>query len=128
MRFDNRDVKIAAELLGSFARQPEKHIDSDAEIGCENDRQRTRALFDHAALFCRVTSSPNDQRLATLQGSRANFSDGVGVTEINRHITIAHCRLNRITQITPRDDVDFWVVLRKISDGFSHAPSRANEQ
>ena len=39
MRFDNRDVKITAELLDSFARQPEKHIDSDAEIGCEYDRQ-----------------------------------------------------------------------------------------
>jgi len=32
MRFDNLGVKIAAESLGSFARQPEEHIDSDAEV------------------------------------------------------------------------------------------------
>ena len=75
MRFDNRDVKIAAELLGSFARQPEKHIDSDAEIRCEHDRQRLRGLFDRAALLCRVTGGPNDQWLAMLRDALAKNYD-----------------------------------------------------
>src|SRR5205823_2234274 len=63
-----------------------------------------------------------------LQGSRADFSDGTGATEINRHIAISHGRLNRVAQITLPDDVDFRVVLRKLTDCFSHAPSRADEQ
>src|SRR5216110_1731151 len=128
MRFDNRDVKIAAELLDGFSRQPEKHIDSDAEIGCEYDRQRLRGLFDRAALLCRVTGRPNDQRLAMLQRNSTDFSDGAGVTEIDRYLAVSHGWLNQITQITLLDDIDFWVVLRKITNGFSHAASCTDEQ
>src|SRR5882724_12844312 len=128
MRFDNRAVKIAAEFLGSFARQPEKHIDSDAKIRCEHDRQRLRGLFDRVALLRRMTSRPNDQRLAMLQRSVTDFSDGAGMAEINGHIAISHGWLNWITQIAPLDDIDFWVVLRKITHGLSHAASRADEQ
>src|SRR5438067_1004500 len=128
MRFDNRDVKIAAELLGSFARQPEKDIDSDAEIRCQHDWQRSRSLFDCTPLLCSVTRRPNNQRLAMLQRGATDFSGGGGVTEIDRHIAVFHGRLNRIAQITPRDDVDFWIVLRKTTNSFSHAPSRADEQ
>ena len=46
MRFDDLGVKIAAELFGSFARQPEEHIDSDAEVRCKHDRQRLRGFFN----------------------------------------------------------------------------------
>jgi type IV pilus assembly protein PilC len=31
-------IPVFAELFGSFARQPEEYIDSDAEIGCKHDR------------------------------------------------------------------------------------------
>jgi hypothetical protein len=63
-----------------------------------------------------------------LQRSATDFSDAAGVTEINRHIAVSHGRLNRIAQITPGCDVDFWVVLHKITNGLSHPASRANEQ
>ena len=63
-----------------------------------------------------------------LQRSATDFSGGAGVTEIDRHIALSHGRLNRIAQITPRDDVDFWVLLCKITNSFSHTPSRADEQ
>ena len=51
MRFDNLGVEITAEQFNSFGRQPEKHIDTDAEIRCEHNRHRPRCLFDCSALL-----------------------------------------------------------------------------
>src|SRR5713101_8424508 len=103
MRFDNRDVKIAAEPPGSFARQPEKHVDSDAEIRRKHDWQRLRARFNYSALLLRMTGRSNNQRLAMLQRSRADFTDSVGVAEIDRHIAISHGRFDRIAKIALPD-------------------------
>ena len=128
MRFDNLDVKIAAELFGSFAREPEEHIDSDAEVRCKYDRQRLCGLFNYSALLFRLTGRPNHQRLAMLQGSVTDFSDGVGLAKIDGYIAILHSRLDRIAKVASRDDVDLWIVLRKIANGFAHATSRANQQ
>jgi hypothetical protein len=75
-----------------------------------------------------MTGRPNNQRLAMLQGSRADFRDSVGVAEIDCHIAISHRRPDRIAKIALRDDGDLRVALCKISDGFSHAPSGADEQ
>src|SRR5258707_7178448 len=128
MRFDNLGVKIAAELFGSFAREPEEHIDSDAEVRCKYDRQRLCGLFNYSALLFRLTGRPNHQRLAMLQGKATDFSNGVGLAEIDSYIAILHSRLDRIAKVASRDDVDLWIVLRRIANGLAHATSRANEQ
>jgi len=88
MRFDNLGLKIVAELFGSFARQPEEYIDSDAEIGCKDDRHRSRSLFNDSALLLRVTGRSNDQWLTLFQGTATDFSGGVGLAKINSHIAI----------------------------------------
>src|SRR5260370_3755366 len=75
-----------------------------------------------------MTGCPNDQRRAMLQSSAAYFSYGVGMAKIDSHIAIFHQRFDWVANIALRDDVDFWVATREVSDGFSHAPSRANEQ
>jgi hypothetical protein len=75
-----------------------------------------------------MTGRPNDQRFAMLQCSRGDFSDGVGVTEIDSHIAIFHRQFDWVAKITPRDDVDFWIGTRKGTNSFSHAPNRADEQ
>src|SRR4029450_5006635 len=66
--FDNLGVKITSELLGSFTRQPEEHVDSDTEIRCKHNWQRPRSLFNQSALLLRMTGRPDDQRLAMLRG------------------------------------------------------------
>jgi hypothetical protein len=75
-----------------------------------------------------MTGGPNDQRRAMPQSSAAYFGYGVGMAKIDSHIAIFHRRFDWIANIALRDDVDFWVATREVSDGFSHAPSRANEQ
>src|SRR5439155_9203824 len=128
MRFDNLGFKIAAELFGSFAREPEEHIDSDAEVRCKYDRQRLCGLFNYFALLFRVTGRPNHQRLAMPQGSVTDFSDGVGLAKIDSDVATLHSRFDRIAKVASCDDVDLRIVLRKIANGLAHATSRANEQ
>src|SRR5262245_1055486 len=128
MRFDNLGAKVAGELLGSFPRQPEEHVDSDAEIRCKHNRQRPRGLFNHSALVLRMTGRPNDQWPAMLEGGRADITDRVRIAEIDRHIAIFHSRLNRIAKIALPDDVDLRVAHCKITYGSSHATSAADQQ
>src|SRR5919198_2765163 len=103
MCFDNLGIKIAAELLRGFARQPKEHIDPDTEIRRKHNWQRPRGLFDYSALLFRMAGRPNDQRLAMLKGSRADLSDSVGVTKIDSHIAIFHWRLHWVAEIAPPD-------------------------
>jgi hypothetical protein len=73
-----------------------------------------------------MTGRPNHQRLAMMQGSTTDFSDGIGLAEIDSHIAVFHRRFDCVAEVALRDDVEFWICLRKITDSFSHAPSRAD--
>src|SRR5690242_6237042 len=128
MRFNNLCTKIVAETLRSFVRQPEEHVDSDAKIGGEHNRQRTRCLLDHLALLLRMSSSANDERLTTMHRSAANFSDGVRVTEIDRNVASLHRRLDCIAKVTLCDDLDFPIGPGEVDNRFPHATSRADEE
>ena len=66
MRFDDLVTEIPPKQLGSFAGQPEKHIDADAEIRCENNGQGLRSLFDYSTLLLRMASRADDQRFTVL--------------------------------------------------------------
>ena len=90
MRFDNLTTKIRSEQFGSFSRQPEKHINSHAEIRCENHRHRVCCFFNNGPLFLRMTSRSDDERLTVVQRGAADFIDCVGVTEIDCQIAIFH--------------------------------------
>ena len=62
------------------------------------------------------------------QRCAADFADGVGVTEIDRHIAIFHARRDWITQIALRNNLDLWIRVREIGNRFAHAPGCTDEQ
>ena len=66
MRFDDFRMEIVAEQFGSFVRQKKKHIDSNAEIRREHDRQRLRGIANHLTLLLRISSRPDDKRLTII--------------------------------------------------------------
>ena len=127
MCFDDLGVKIPAELFGSFLRQPEEHIDSDAEIRCQHDRQRLRGFFNYFALLPRLTGRPNHQRLVMFQATR---QISVMVSAWLKSIaTSQFCIAGSIeSPRSHRAGSRFPVAIRKIADGFSHATGRANQQ
>src|SRR5436309_742942 len=104
MDFDNLSIEIRAKQLGSFLRQPKKHIYSNAEIRCKNDRYRLRCRFNPFALLLRVACRSNDQRFPIPQRGETDFINAVDLTEVDCHVTISHRRFDRIAHIASRRD------------------------
>ena len=128
MCFDNLRTEVRAEQLGSLSRQPKEHVDSHAEIGCQNDRYRTSCIIDNMSLLLGVASRPYDEGFTMLQRGAADFTGGVGVTEVDNHITILHRPVDGIAQIALRGDSKVRIVLRQFANSFPHASGRAHEQ
>src|SRR6266480_3580193 len=75
-----------------------------------------------------MSSRADDERLVTMQRSAADFSDGIRVTKIDRNVAILYRRLDRITEVALRNDIDFAIGPGEVDNRFPHASSRADEQ
>ena len=128
MRFDNLSAEVRTKEFGSLARQPKQRIHPNTEIRCENDWDRSSSLFNYRALLLGMTRCSDDERFAVGERCPANFVDRVGVTEIDRYVTVFYRWLDRIAQIALRGDLNFRIALCKIANRLSHAPGRADEQ
>src|ERR1700736_135108 len=70
----------------------------------------------------------DDKRFSVLQRRTANFVDGTGVTEINRDVAIFHDGVDRVAEITLRDDVDLRIGFGEIENRLAHSTARSNQR
>src|SRR5215831_11211898 len=70
----------------------------------------------------------DDQRLAGLCCSAADFFDRARIAEIDRDVGILNRRVDRVPEIAPRDDVDLWIVLRQIENCLAHSTARSDQR
>src|ERR1043165_6851544 len=127
MRFDDLGIEILPKQFGSFPRHPKKHVNSHTKVRRQYNRQRVSRFFDCSALLLRMTSRADNERFTMLDCGAADFVGGIGMAEIDQHIQIFYLPASRIAEVALRDDLDFRIVLGEIANGFSHAPSCANE-
>ena len=99
MRLDDFEIEIRAQHPGSLSRQPEKRVDSNAEIRGENDWQRLCCLFNQRPLLLGVACRTDHQRLSGLEARSANIGGGTGMTEIDNDIVAADLRTQVIALI-----------------------------
>ena len=96
MGLGNFGVKFWTKDSSGRARQREKRVHADAEIRSENDRDRTRRIFNHFTLFGGMAGRADDERDGIFHRHRAKIIRHIRMTDIDRDINPIHLRFDRV--------------------------------
>src|SRR5207302_8438885 len=70
----------------------------------------------------------DDERFSTLRSRSADFVDRAGITEIDCDVAILQRRVDRVSDVALRDDVDLRIAAGQIENRLAHSTARPNQR
>ena len=75
-----------------------------------------------------MSSRADDERFPVLSRSAAYFLDRARIAKVDRDVAIFESGVDRVLEITLRDDLSLRIFLRQIEDRLAHSTARSDQR